>query len=84
MPGKNAHRRTRGRALQRERQQILAEEPLCRPCLEAGRVRQAEEIDHIEDDLPDELWNARANKQPICKPCHKVKTARERAAARQA
>jgi 5-methylcytosine-specific restriction protein A len=83
-PGKNAHRRTRGRALQRERQQILAEEPLCRACLEAGRITVAEEIDHIRDDLPDDEWNARENKQPLCKPCHLAKTARERAEAQRA
>jgi 5-methylcytosine-specific restriction protein A len=81
-PGKNARRRLRGRAGQRDRARILAEEPLCRPCLEAGRVTPSEEVDHISDDVPDELWDARENKQGICKPCHTAKTARESAAGR--
>lgn len=83
-PGRNARRRKRGRAGQRDRAQILADEPLCRPCLEADRVTPSEEVDHIRDDLPDELWDARENKQGICKPCHKAKTARESGAARRA
>lgn len=82
-PGKNVHRRKRGRAGQRDRAQILAEEPLCRPCLADGRVTPSEEVDHIRDDLPDEMWDERENKQGICKPCHKAKTARESAAGRR-
>jgi 5-methylcytosine-specific restriction protein A len=81
-PGRNARRRKRGRAGQRERAQVLAEEPLCRPCLAQGRTTASEEVDHIRDDLTDELWDARENKQGICKPCHKKKTAAQSAAAR--
>jgi 5-methylcytosine-specific restriction enzyme A len=79
-PGKNARRRLRGRAGVEDRRRILAEEPLCRVCLAEGRTRASEEVDHIRDDLPDELWDSRENKQGICKPCHKAKTAAERAA----
>jgi 5-methylcytosine-specific restriction enzyme A len=82
-PGKNAKRRKRGRAGQRDRAQVLAEEPLCKPCLEAGRVTASEQVDHISDDVPDDLWDERENKQGICKDCHKAKTAREAAAARR-
>jgi 5-methylcytosine-specific restriction protein A len=83
-PGKNARRRKRGRAGQRDRAAVLAEEPLCRPCLAAGRCTPTEQVDHIRDDLPDELWDARENKQGICKACHRDKTAREAAAGRSA
>ena len=65
-----------------ERRRILAEEPLCRPCLAAGRHTKSEEVDHIDESLPDPLWDARENKQGICKPCHKAKTAEQAAAAR--
>ena len=82
-PGKNAKRRLRGRAGQRDRAQILAEEPLCRACFAAGRVTASEEVDHISDDVPDELWDGRENKQALCKPCHKAKTALESAAGRR-
>lgn len=78
-PGKNTRRRKRGRAGVEDRKRILAEEPLCRLCLAAGRVRASEEVDHIED-LPGDAWDSRENKQALCKPCHKDKTATERAA----
>lgn len=78
-PGKNAKRRLRGRAGCADRKRILAEEPLCRICLADGRTRASEEVDHIRDDVPAELWDSRENKQGLCKPCHKAKTARERA-----
>jgi 5-methylcytosine-specific restriction enzyme A len=83
-PGKNARRRLRGRAGVEERRQILAEEPLCRPCLADGRVTASAEVDHIDEDLPDPLWDARENKQGICKPCHRAKTAASSTAARRA
>jgi 5-methylcytosine-specific restriction protein A len=79
-PGKNAKRRLRGRAGVADRKRILAEEPLCRICLAEGRTRASEEVDHIRDDVPAEEWDSRANKQGLCKPCHKKKTADERAA----
>jgi 5-methylcytosine-specific restriction protein A len=82
-PGKNAHRRKRGRAGQRDRAQILLEEPVCRACLEQGLITASEEVDHIRDDLPDELWDARENKQALCKACHKAKTALESSQARR-
>ena len=80
-PGKNAHRRKRGRAAVEERRRILAEEPLCRSCLANGLTRASEEVDHIED-LPGPEWDARENKQALCRPCHELKTAREAFAAK--
>ena len=52
-PGKNTHRRKRGRAGVEERRRILAEEPLCRPCLALGLTTASTEVDHIDEDLPD-------------------------------
>ncbi len=66
-PGRNAHRRKRGRAGVEERRRILVEEPLCRICLAEGRTTASQEVDHIDEDLPDPLWDARANKQGVCK-----------------
>src|SRR3954447_9368270 len=80
-PPRQPDRRKRGRVAQRDRARILAEEPLCRPCLEAGHVIASEEVDHIVP-LCRGGGDDRANKQGICKPCHKAKTAAESAAAR--
>jgi 5-methylcytosine-specific restriction protein A len=82
-PGKNAHRRVRGRKGVEERRRILREEPLCRTCLAEGRTTASQEVDHIRDDLPDDLWDARENKQGLCKPHHRAKTALEAAAGQR-
>jgi len=74
--------RKRGRAGQRDRAQVLAEEPLCRPCLEAGRTSASVEVDHIVS-LSQGGSATRENKQGICQPCHKAKTAAESAAGRR-
>lgn len=80
-PGKNAHRRKRGRAGVEERRRILAEEPLCRICLAHGFARASEEVDHIDEDLPDPLWDARENKQGVCRACNRAKMIAKRRAA---
>ena len=77
-------KRKRGRAGQRERAQVLREEPLCRLCLEAGRTAASTMVDHIRPLA----WggsDARSNKQGLCTPCHDAKSAAERteAAARR-
>lgn len=74
-------RRQRGRAARRERARILEEEPLCRPCLEADRVSASVEVDHIVP-LARGGSEDRDNKQGICIPCHRAKTAREAAEGR--
>lgn len=58
------------------RVQVLSEEPLCRPCDKQGRVTQATIADHI---VPKAEGGSddRENYQPICDPCHVIKTAEE-------
>ncbi len=53
---------------------VLAREPLCRCCAGQGRVRAATEVDHIDGDDGN---HADSNLQPLCRPCHSAKTARE-------
>ncbi|WP_099473330.1 HNH endonuclease signature motif containing protein [Stenotrophomonas maltophilia] len=53
---------------------VLAREPLCRCCAEQGRVRAATEVDHIDGD---DANHTDSNLQPLCRPCHSAKTARE-------
>ena len=83
LPPRHATERERGsasargydRAWQKVRDAVLAEEPLCRFCFDAGRVTAAEEVDHIKTvrDRPD-LRLVRANLRPLCKPCHSTHT----------
>lgn len=71
-------RRKRGRAGQRDRAQVLAEEPFCRECLKCGKEIAAEMVDHI---MP-LAWGGsdeRTNKQSLCHPCHDEKSKNERA-----
>lgn len=75
-PGSFGKRWT-GEKLQRWRTRILAAEPLCRHCDQAGRVKAAEEVDHIVP-LEDGGTYDDSNAQPLCKDCHKVKTAKDR------
>lgn len=55
---------------------------LCQPCLKAGALTVAQEVDHIVNkseggsDDPNNL-------QAICKPCHVKKTAQEAGRGRQ-
>ena len=76
-------RRIRGRAGMRARAAVLAEEPLCRLCLTAGRVSASVVVDHILS-LAAGGSDERENKQGLCTPCHDAKSAAERAEARQA
>lgn len=74
MPVKRVH----GRAGQKARALVLAEEPLCRECSKAGRARAAAIVDHIKPLA----WGGsddRKNKQGLCKPCHDAKSKAERA-----
>ena len=76
-------RRKRGRAGQRDRAQVLAEEPLCRLCLEAGRTSPSEVVDHIRP-LSEGGSDERSNKQALCHSCHDAKSAAERVAGARA
>ena len=81
-PGRGrAHRRVRGRAGQKARAEVLAEEIYCRSCLAAGRHVRACVVDHV---VP-LAWvprgydpEARWNKQALCDPCHDAKSLEER------
>lgn len=73
----NRHDRGYGTAWVKARDRILTRDAgLCQPCLRAGRVTMARQVDHIvpksaggtEDD---------SNLQAICAPCHKAKTQAE-------
>lgn len=74
--------RKRGRAGQRERAEVLAEEPLCRSCLAKGLTAASTKVDHIVP-LSEGGSDVRPNKQGLCDPCHDAKSAAERAAARR-
>jgi 5-methylcytosine-specific restriction protein A len=59
---------------------VLAEEPLCRKCLESGQVAAAIDVDHIIPlrRRPD-LRLDRSNLQSLCKSHHSQKTLLESA-----
>lgn len=61
-----------------ERVAFLAAHPLCRECERKGRIVPAAVVDHIVPHKGNEgaFWDA-GNWQPLCKPCHDAKTARE-------
>lgn len=75
-------KRKRGRAGQRDRAEVIREEPLCRSCLARGVTRATEIVDHIKP-LREGGRDVRANKQGLCKPCHDAKSLLERAAERK-
>lgn len=74
------HERGYGRAHELMREQVLREEPLCRPCTEANRVAASVIADHIVPKAEGGS-DERENYQGICRPCHTAKTARESARA---
>lgn len=73
--------RKRGRAGQRDRRQVLDEEPLCRLCLAKGKTAASSVVDHIIP-LSEGGTDDRINKQGLCAPCHDAKSAAERAVER--
>jgi len=54
----------------------MRREPLCRLCLEMGRISAAVELDHIVPLFGGGSDDA-SNLQPLCDACHRAKTARE-------
>ena len=68
----------RSAAWQRAAKGFLEKHPVCAHCAELGLVVPATEVDHIDPHLGDrtKFW-ARPNWQPLCKPCHSRKTAKE-------
>jgi len=59
----------------RVRAVVLAREPRCHDCTQAGRVTLANEVHHIDGNPRN---NALDNLMPLCKSCHSRRTARER------
>lgn len=73
-PASGSVPRLRGRALQAERKAWFARKPLCAECERHGRLRAAVELDHIVA-LDNGGTDDPSNKQGLCAPCHKAKTA---------
>lgn len=71
-------RRLRGRAGQRARAEVMADEPFCRLCLEDGKHVRSEVVDHIKP-LARGGSDERRNKQALCRRHHDEKSALERA-----
>lgn len=69
-----------GAAWRKARAAFLREHPLCvgRHCKDCGYLTPATVVDHVQPHRGDRaLFWERANWQPLCKPCHDSKTARE-------
>jgi len=68
------HKRISGRILQRIRNRIMQDQPLCVNCEQNGLVAAGEELDHI---LPIYKGgtNEDSNLQMLCIECHRKKTA---------
>ncbi len=64
-----------GSSWRKLRQAHLSAEPFCVRCAEAGVVRPASEVDHIESirAAPQRVLDA-SNLQSLCHPCHVTKT----------
>jgi len=56
---------------------VLAEEPLCRLCLQRGESTLSAEVDHILAIRFGGPPFDRLNLQALCKTCHSQKTRRE-------
>lgn len=74
----SAARRGYGRRWREASQAFLLERPLCAECARRGVTTLAAVVDHIRPHRGDQdlFWD-RENWQPLCKPCHDRKTARE-------
>jgi 5-methylcytosine-specific restriction protein A len=78
---RSRHARGYGRDHALMRARVLVEEPLCRECLKHDRVSATEVADHIVPKAEGGT-DDRENYQGLCRPCDRVKTAREAARAR--
>ncbi len=56
----------------------LKEHPLCAECERQGKIKAAALVDHIKPHKGDrDLFGDERNWQPLCTPCHNIKTAKE-------
>lgn len=64
----------------RIRAEVLADEPLCRHCRKKSPplTTLATEVDHIRPIEFGGHPTERSNLQPLCNPCHEIKTANDR------
>ena len=58
------------------RERVLLEYPVCTVCLDAGRMRASNEVDHIEPHVEHEFFDE-DNLWALCKSCHAKKSAHE-------
>ena len=68
----SASRRGYNERWRRVRLRVLAEEPLCRRCAAAGRVKPAMDVHHRDGNV---LNLSRDNLEPLCHECHSRETA---------
>lgn len=76
MAGKTPVERERGRTNQRTRERYFRLNPLCAMCKAAGRTAAATVLDH-KVALVNGGTNDLSNRQGLCEPCHKLKTAQD-------
>lgn len=77
------HDRGYGTEWEKTRKRILSRDKgLCQPCMKAGRVSVAKQVDHITPK-GEGGTDADNNLQAICLACHKVKTSEEAIRARR-
>lgn len=78
--GKSAKDRGYGREHRKLREQLLRQEPLCRLCQQKKppRVTQATVADHIVSIAKGGPVHDINNLEPLCEPCHRDKSLRER------
>jgi 5-methylcytosine-specific restriction protein A len=74
----SAHERGYSAAWRKARWHFLRAHPLCAEHQRSGQLVAASVVDHIVPHRGDKdrFW-MRSNWQPLCKPCHDSKTARE-------
>jgi 5-methylcytosine-specific restriction protein A len=74
--GETTTKRGYGSHWQKLRALVLSNEPWCRPCRALDRYTKATQVDHVR---PKSVGGTddQNNLQPICEPCHRVKTAKE-------
>ena len=71
------------RLWRKERKTFLVYNPLCVHCLERGLTVPATEVHHVEphEGNEDKFFDV-SNWMALCKPCHSVKTAKDKAQGR--